>query len=166
MQRNGSFADVPQQKKTILQALTESYGDLSRHVARRFRDRADADDVIQDTYLRVRNIPSDVPDRKPTGLFVSNGEQCCDRPCASSTRKSATYLRLKSLTWVQGAVPVDRVIDYRQRLAALERVIADLPSRQCEVFLMHKFDGLSHSEIAAELGITREPIAAWQRRLS
>ncbi|MNL68404.1 putative RNA polymerase sigma factor FecI [compost metagenome] len=53
---------------------------------------------------------------------------------------------------------VDRVIDYRQRLAALERVIADLPSRQREVFLMHKFDGLSHSEIAAELGITRSAV--------
>jgi RNA polymerase sigma factor (sigma-70 family) len=65
-----------------------------------------------------------------------------------------------------GAVPVDRVIDYHQLLAALDRVIADLPSRQREVFLMHKFDGLSHSEIAAKLGITRERSPLGQRRLS
>ncbi|WP_457585163.1 RNA polymerase sigma factor [Ensifer canadensis] len=149
---------APSQKKTILQALTESYGDLVRHVARRFRDRADADDVIQDTYLRVRNIPSDVPiENAQAYLFRMVNNVAVDH-----VRRRIAQERHISPAEVHdvgsGEVSVDQVIDYRQRLAALERVVADLPSRQREVFLMHKFDGLSHSEIAAELGITRSAV--------
>ncbi|MBX8814512.1 RNA polymerase sigma factor, partial [Ochrobactrum sp. MR34] len=33
-----------------------------------------------------------------------------------------------------------------------------LPPRQRDVFLMHKFDGLSHTEIAQKLGITRSGV--------
>ncbi|WP_455273764.1 RNA polymerase sigma factor [Rhizobium herbae] len=153
----------PSKKKTILQALTGSYGDLARHVVRRFRDRADADDVIQDTYLQVRNIPPDVPIENPQAYLFRMVNVAIDHV----RRRNAQDRHLSPAEVVgSGAVPVDRVIDYHQLLAALDRVIADLPSRQREVFLMHKFDGLSHSEIAAKLGITRERSPLGQRRLS
>ncbi|MGF6175842.1 RNA polymerase sigma factor [Ensifer sp. 4252] len=149
---------APSQKKTILQVLTESYGDLARHVARRFKGRADADDVIQDTYLRVRNIPSDAPIQNPKAYLF----RMADNVAVDHVRRRVAQERHISPTEVpdmeSGEVSADQVVDYRQRLAALERVIADLPPRQREVFLMHKFDGLSHSEIAAELGITRSAV--------
>lgn len=52
----------------------------------------------------------------------------------------------------------ESTVDYRQRLARLEQAVSELPDRQRQVFLMHKFDGMSHAEIAAELGITRSAV--------
>lgn len=148
----------PNPKKTILQVLTESYGDLVRHVAQRFKGRADADDVIQDTYLRVRNMPSDTPIQNPQAyLFRMANNVAVDHV----RRRNALERHISPIEFPDvgsGEVSVDRVIDYRQRLTALERVVADLPARQREAFLMHKFDGLSHQEIAAELGITRSAV--------
>jgi RNA polymerase sigma-70 factor (ECF subfamily) len=46
----------------------------------------------------------------------------------------------------------------RQVLAEVRRALADL-SPQCQrVFNMHKFDGLSHAEVATALGISRRTV--------
>lgn len=146
------------QKKTILQVLTESYGDLARHLTRRLAGKADPDDVLQDTYLRVRNIPADTQVRDPRSyLFRMANNVATDHLRQRSAQER--YISPVEMPDIgSNDVPADRAVDYRQRFDALQRVIAELPSRQRQVFLMHKFDGLSHSEIAGELGITRSAV--------
>ena len=59
------------------------------------------------------------------------------------------------LDTIQGKPSPEQVTDYRERLAVLNKIIAELPPRQKEVFLLHKFDGLTHTEISERLGISR-----------
>ena len=52
----------------------------------------------------------------------------------------------------------DTVIDYQQRLAILRNAVDELPPRCREVFMLHKFKGLSHAEIASCLSISRNMV--------
>ncbi len=51
-----------------------------------------------------------------------------------------------------------RVISARQVLEKLCSVIEELPPRCHRAFVLHKFDGYSHVEIAQKLGITRNAV--------
>jgi RNA polymerase sigma-70 factor (ECF subfamily) len=46
----------------------------------------------------------------------------------------------------------------RQRLALLTAAIAELNPQTQKIFRMHKFEGLSHPEVAAALGISRSAV--------
>ncbi len=46
------------------------------------------------------------------------------------------------------------VVYASQRLNKVERAVAQLPPRCREVFLIHRLDGLSYSQIAVQLGIS------------
>ncbi|WP_246752778.1 RNA polymerase sigma factor [Sinorhizobium sp. BG8] len=142
----------------MIQLLTESYGDLVKHVTRRLGGPVDADDVIQDTYLRIQRIPADTDIQNPRSYLF----RMADNVAMDHLRSRAARTRhVVSGDWhdVQSdEASAERSVDYRQRIKILEIAISDLPPRQREAFLMHKFDGLSHSEIAEELGITRSAV--------
>jgi len=46
----------------------------------------------------------------------------------------------------------------RQRLEQLQRALTELSPQTQRVFRMHKFDGLSHAEVAQALGISRSAV--------
>jgi RNA polymerase sigma-70 factor (ECF subfamily) len=46
----------------------------------------------------------------------------------------------------------------RQRLAQLTEALKELSPQTQRVFRMHKFEGLSHPEVAAALGISRSAV--------
>lgn len=46
----------------------------------------------------------------------------------------------------------------RQRLRLAEQAVAELPPQCRRVFLLHRFGGLSQSEVAAQLGISRQMV--------
>lgn len=145
-------------KKTIVQVLTESYGDLVKHLARRFGTATDIHDVVQDTYLRAEKMP---PDMDVQNLRAYVFRMANNIAIDHLRRKSAQTRYFEPLgdrdSLCADASP-EQTADFRQRIAILENVVANLPPRQREVFLMHKFDGLSHSQIAERLGITKSAV--------
>lgn len=145
-------------RKNILASFSASYGELLRHLNRRLGADLDADDVLQDTFLRLHSIPADSDIRNPRSyLFRIADNLAMDR--IRSRRTLGRYVAsADNPDAVDESPSPESVVDYRQRLARLEQAVAELPDRQRQVFLMHKFDGLSHSEIAGELGITKSAV--------
>lgn len=145
-------------KLSMTQLLAESYKDLVRHVARRFGGLSDAEDVIQDTYFRLQKIPPETDIRNPRSYLFRIADNVAVDHLRSRQARNGRLTVEVPLELPSDEASIERTVDYRQRLKALERAVAELPPRQREVFLMHKFDGLSHSEIAVELGITRSAV--------
>lgn len=50
------------------------------------------------------------------------------------------------------------MMDHRERLHRLEAAMAELPERQREVLVLHSIDGLTQTEIARRLGISRRMV--------
>ncbi len=59
---------------------------------------------------------------------------------------------------VSDALNPERIVYARQILMQLCAVIEELPPQCHRAFILHKFDGLSHDEIASQLGITRNAV--------
>ena len=146
------------QKNAIIQVLMDSYSDLLRHLSRRLGSSADAKDVVQDTFLRVQKIPGNTDIRNPRSYVFRMAENVAiDHLRAKKSR--SRYVADGELPDAEAdQASAERIVDYRQRLAVLERAVAGLPQRQQQVFLMHKIDGLSHSQIAEQLGISRSAV--------
>jgi RNA polymerase sigma-70 factor (ECF subfamily) len=145
-------------KKTISAVFLATYNELSRHLSRRLARKADAEDVLQNTFLRIQKIPADAEIANPRSYLF----RMADNLAIDHTRSQRAIER-----HVKTEEPVDkadesplpeRVVDYRQRLSRLRQAVSELPDRQRQVFLMHKFDGMSHAEIANELGITKSAV--------
>ncbi|TWT03762.1 sigma-70 family RNA polymerase sigma factor [Reyranella sp. CPCC 100927] len=145
-------------KTSLLALLAAHYGDLLRYLTRRLGSATTAADVAQDTYLRLRGAAtvSDIANPRAY-LFQVAGNLATDRLRSDQAHQR----RLSHLA--QHAERVERrdpevTLDYKQRITRLAQAIDELPPRCREVFLMHRFDGLSHPDIAARLGISRSMV--------
>lgn len=144
--------------KNILESFAANYGDLLRHITRRLGKDIDADDVLQDTFLRVHSIPADADIKSPRSYLFRVANNLAMDHIRSRRAQNRHFGATEIFDSIDESPSPERVADYRQRLALLEKAIAELPDRQRQVFLMHKYDGLSHSEIARELGITKSAV--------
>jgi len=145
-------------KNAIVQVLMDSYSDLLRHLSRRLGGSVDAGDIVQDTFLRIQKIPADTDIRNPRSYVFRMAENVAVDHLRGQKSRSRYIADGELPDMEDDQVSAERTVDYRQRLAMLERAVAGLPQRQRQVFLMHKFDGLSHSQIAEELGISRSAV--------
>ena len=59
---------------------------------------------------------------------------------------------------VADEAPADDVVAARQRLSRLLLALEDLPRQTAQAFRLHKFEGLSHPEIAERLGVSRSTV--------
>lgn len=142
----------------VFGALIGSYGELTKRLTRRLGTCADAQDVLQDTWLKLARTAVVHEISNPTS-YVGHvaGNLAIDRMRAQRVRNR--YFLPGDFHSIPADVPsTERIVDYRQRVARLEAIIDALPHRQREVFLMHKFDGLSHSEIASRLDVSRSAV--------
>lgn len=145
-------------RKTILENFLVIHKELSRHLTRRLGKGLDADDVLQDTFLRLHSIPADSDIRNPRSYLFRVADNLATDRIRSRQTHGRHFASVDNPASVDESPSPESVVDYRQRLARLQQAVAELPDRQRQVFLMHKYDGLSHSEIAGELGITKSAV--------
>lgn len=168
---------MPDARAALLTAYMERRQDLLRFFSLRLRSEAAAEDLVQDIYLRIEALPRDADVRNPGGyLFRLGSNLMLDR--LRGERRTAARDRAwrDAHRTVAGAqevaedVPADAAVAARQRLAAVIEALKDLPPLTQQVFRMHKFEGLSHAEVAGRLGISRSAVEkhvmAVLRRLS
>lgn len=150
---------VPKNRIFLLSAFARHYDDLLRHVVRRIGNPTLARDVVQDTFLRIQAS-------SPAGEVASPAAylfRVADNLAIDHLRQEAARARFLSPAPEHEAVAApepspEHALDYKQRLNALDAAIAELPPKCREVFLLHKYDGLSHGEIAVRLGISRSMV--------
>ncbi len=126
---------------------------LRRFVRSRVASRHDAEDVIQEAYLRVLRYSAE---------HVVQSEE---RLLFSAARNLAVDNRRRQKVWERNAADCallaaedspasDEVLEARQRLKHVQEAIDLLPSRCREIFLLHRIEGLSYSQIAKSVGIS------------
>ncbi|MFG1181953.1 RNA polymerase sigma factor [Xanthobacter versatilis] len=149
----------PKSRIFLLNAFARHYDELLRHVARRIGNPAAANDVVQDTFLRVHACAPTAEIASPAAYLF----RVADNIAIDHLRHEAVRSRVVSAdAECEGVAAPDpspeHALDYKQRLRALDAAVAELPPKCREVFLLHKFDGLSHGEIAERLGISRSMV--------
>lgn len=126
-------------------------------LAYRFTGRWDlAEDLAQEAFLRIfRAAASYTPQaRFSSWLYRLVANLCWDqrRRMAREVRRSARAARLRS-----GTVALSD-LDAIERAERVRMAVAALPARQRLAVVLHRFDGLSHREIAEACGWTESAV--------
>ncbi|SUU91374.1 RNA polymerase sigma-70 factor (ECF subfamily) [Aminobacter aminovorans] len=124
---------------------------LRRLIARIVGSRQDAEDVIQDTYLRLGDRDLTPADR---GLVVSAAKNLAlDHKRGHAVRTNFTQNVLPEQMTRQAAQP-EEIVAARQDLADFLGAINTLPQRRAQIFLLARVDGMPYAQIAKALNIS------------
>ncbi|MCD6075758.1 MAG: polymerase sigma factor (sigma70) [Rhodospirillales bacterium] len=143
----------------LLTLLVTYYDELTAYLARRLGSVSTAQDVLQDTYVRLRGVAAETEIDNPRAyIFRVASNLALDRLRADG-RTTRLFTGLDDSKDYRCDLPNAEVtLDHKQRFLLLAKAVDELPPKRRRVFLMHKFDGLTHAEIAADLGITKSAV--------
>jgi RNA polymerase sigma-70 factor (ECF subfamily) len=148
-------------------ALTEHRTQLLRFFTARTGDPAEAEDVVQEIWLHVTRFDSG-PVANPLAYLHRVGMNIVLDRVRERRRRAR-----REQDWIASAVDIDgaaggevpdaapsplAIVEGRERVRRLAAAIERLPPGAGRVFRRHKLDGLSHSDVAAELGISRSAV--------
>lgn len=162
MRERGDFSDTMPYRyydSKLLDVLVASYEDIKAFLTRQYGCRLLAEDVVQETWLRVSQLSKQpVVDHPRSYLFKMAANLAIDH--LRSEKRRTRHISAKAVPEnISSGMPLpDRVIDYQQRLAILRKAVEELPPRCREVFLLHKFEAFTHAEIADRLNISRNMV--------
>lgn len=149
-----------------LEALYGVYRpELLRFLTARTGDATEAEDIVQELWIKAR---------QPAGAPVANGRAYLYRMAQNLVvdrlREKQRRTRRENV-WSEergggkpGAEPADTALNAEQAMldreetALLASAIATLPAGARQTFELHKIQGLSHGEVAAQLGISKSGV--------
>lgn len=138
--------------------LAELYRDESPKLVRLFtkrtRNRADADDLVQDVFFRFARLRDGALglDRPQAYLRRIAANLLKDR--AKSAARRSTALHIVADEEVLPGIDQQRALESRDMLRRLEAAMLKLRPRTREIFMAHRIEGLSYAEIAERTGLS------------
>ena len=150
---------------TLIGLYLERRTDLVRFFAMRLRSVSAAEDLVQDIYVRLSGLEQPAEIQNPMAYLYRLGSNLMlDRLRGERRTAHRDGAWLDSQTMRVGTEEIsaepsaEAAVAARQRLALLTAAISELNPQTQRIFRMHKFDGLSHPEVAAALGISRSAV--------
>jgi RNA polymerase sigma factor (sigma-70 family) len=146
--------------------LERYYQELLNFCSRTVRNRDAAADVVQESYARVLAVQhSGQAMPEPRALLYRTARNLqIDQHRRSEVRGESLHAdgeasadELDNLAAPEACEP-DAAASSAQGVDALLATIDSLPPRCREAFILHKFDGLSHLEVAGHMGISRKMV--------
>lgn len=130
-----------------------------------FRDTTDAEDVVQDGFVRCWRAWRDGrlgEDRETAALYAHVRYAALDR-LRSGQRRKHREERAAERLYGDGTSWFECSLGREELASAVEQVLAALPDEQREVVVMRIWGGLKHREIAESLNIPLNTAAARYR---
>ncbi len=121
------------------------------------RNREEAEDIVQDTMLRVWN-------RREEWNLWETVEGFCLTICRNlaidrSQKMDARHVELTpEVTELPDMAAPDKLMERDERLGILHRLIAELPEKQRTILQLRDVEGKSYKEIAEILQLTEEVV--------
>lgn len=127
---------------------------LRGYFLRRVKQASDADDLVQEVFMRLAKLekPSDV--NNPSAYIFSIAANLLkDRARRDASRQASAHDEFDDSTFATTEFdsPENRA-SAQQDLAIAGAVIRALPVKTRTIFLLHRFDGLKYREIAELTG--------------
>jgi RNA polymerase sigma-70 factor (ECF subfamily) len=119
----------------------------------------EVDDVVQETYAILSALPSVDQIRNPRSYAFQTAHSLI---LAHLRRSKIVSIRRASDLELQGALAdtpsPEQVVQDRDELENVVRVLSELPAKVREVFLLRRVHGLSQRETAERLGISENSV--------
>ena len=142
---------ISQGETGALRVLLERYQNPLRRLARHMlQDVAGADDAVQDAFIRVFRAAQKF---KPTGSAAGWLYRITMNACRDRLRKrKRRAISLEQLAYEPAADQIPEPMEVNETVQQVRRAVDQLPDRQRTAVLLHRYQGLTHSEIAQATG--------------
>jgi RNA polymerase sigma-70 factor (ECF subfamily) len=151
-------AAVEPRNELVAFAFASLQPTLLRYLRGLLAAREDAEDIAQETYLKLAAIPE--PDLEFGTLralvFKIATNLAYDRFRARRVRGATSDAELDEVA--SDAPSLEHIVDFEQGLALIKRTLLELEPRCRQVFLMRAHVGLDYEDIAAQLGISKRTV--------
>jgi RNA polymerase sigma-70 factor, ECF subfamily len=118
-------------------------------------NRADAEDIVQDAFLRLLHA---APRYRPTASFRTYFSRIISRLCLDHIQKKRPLLT-EALPDCEDPAPLsDRVVLDQEKAQAVRRCIASLSPNQRLAVILRYYEEYSYREIAVTLDITEKAV--------
>jgi RNA polymerase sigma factor (sigma-70 family) len=149
----------------LLRAFLEHQRDLVRFLSRRLRCLFTARDLTQEIYLRLARAGGDETVENPRALLFRIAANVATDHVRVQVRRAELLREANDLLWDQeDEISPERHVLAREELARIGAALAGLPERTRRVFYLNRFEGVTQSEIALQLGISRTSVEKHMRR--
>jgi RNA polymerase sigma factor (sigma-70 family) len=120
---------------------------------RRGRSEHDADDLVQEAWVRLACYEKDQVVARPEAFLMRAAlNLSIDAHRARLTRGEEVLV--EDVVIIDVSAPTEAVVLARERMARLSEGLSRLTETTRSVFLAHRIDGLPYAEIAHDHGIT------------
>jgi RNA polymerase sigma factor (sigma-70 family) len=149
---------VPTETTSGLSAVFEvNRPSLHRFLIARRAQPAEADDILQELFLKIGRLPTG-PIADPLAYLYRMADNLYLDMLRSQSRRSVreeAWMAARHGTGDSDGQPTaeDQLIA-RERLVLVQRALRRLPERTVLIFRRYRLDGIAQRHIAAELGIT------------
>ncbi|HEY2659542.1 MAG TPA: sigma-70 family RNA polymerase sigma factor [Caulobacteraceae bacterium] len=129
---------------------------LLRFLGRRAREREEASDMLQESFLRlIRMAKTQVLPACPEAYLQRIASNLLrDRAKQRTARAEHLHIRLDEEAICDLAPSAEAVLEARDLLSLYEAAVLSLRARTQQIFLLHRRDGLTYAQIATEVGLS------------
>jgi RNA polymerase sigma factor (sigma-70 family) len=149
----------------LLRAFLDNHRDLVRFLSRRLRCLFTARDLAQEVYLRLGRAGGDEVVENPRALLFRIAANLATDHVRVQGRRAELLQEANGLLWDQeDEISPERQILAKDELVRIGAALSCLPERTKRVFYLNRFEGVTQSEIALQLGISRTSVEKHMRR--
>jgi RNA polymerase sigma factor (sigma-70 family) len=128
---------------------------LMRYFGKRIREAYDVDDLVQEVFIRlVRQAALESVEQIDSYVFQTAANVIRDRARRHATRHHREHDALSEKDLPTNDLSPERVLLGTEELASAVAALEELPENTRRVFVLRRYEGMRHEEIAAHLGMT------------
>jgi RNA polymerase sigma-70 factor (ECF subfamily) len=144
----------------IVEDFLAVYANLKRWLLRETGNADDAADLVQESFVRWLDFAraDNVLVHNPRAFLFQVARNLIQDRWRTDGRRASLLNQSQRADSVETTISTEHAVESRQRLAMIVKTVEELPPRCREAFKLHKFQGLSHDEVARRMGISRNMV--------
>lgn len=122
------------------------------------KNKEDAKEVVQETFLKIWNKRTAIDDSHSLQSFLFSVSYNLIIDLFRKRTRDQDLLAQFKAQFNEESLPADELVQLKELTDEVHRLVNELPRKRRAIYLLSREEGLSHKEIADQLGITEKTV--------